>query len=226
MDKKLSVVFVVIFLNFWIWKILKSDFVIGIFLILLSFALFFSFQLKKNYKLQILGVIFFAIISLLVLSSGFDERLKMADSDDIQKIRHSYLAYNLGPLYQNKYIPNYYAHVYPKLSYWQQNLAYSLDLNSYFFASHPREKAGFPEFEKYPFILSPFFVIGIIWMIIKTNKQIIIYLIFSVIINSLLTPQFPLGPVLFFPLINLLVTVGIFQFIQIVKMRKINIYEI
>jgi len=44
----------------------------------------------------------------------------------------------------------------------QSNFFEAMDINLYFFASHPSERVGVKEFEKFPYILLPAFIIGAI----------------------------------------------------------------
>jgi hypothetical protein len=50
-----------------------------------------------------------------------------------------------------------------------QNFSEIVDPNMYFFANHPRERVGINEVEKFPYILLPLFVYGVILLV--SGKQ-------------------------------------------------------
>lgn len=80
----------------------------------------------------------------------------------------------------------------------EQNISEVVDPNLYFFANHPREKYGVIEFEKFPYILLPFFVIGLFSIKRKTLNLFLIGLSPFVLI-SIIGSDNPIGPFGLFP---------------------------
>jgi len=83
------------------------------------------------------------------------------------------------------------------------------DLNSYFFESHPRERPGFNEFSKYPFFLAPIFILGLLIILVKGNKRLVLSAVILICLSAITVPEFALGPILSFPIINSLLATGI-----------------
>jgi len=80
------------------------------------------------------------------------------NSEDIQQIntRRSYYSnQTLGKIFENK--PGFF------LDKYKENFFQGLDLNYYFFANHPRERAGIQEKEKIYWFWLPVFLIGFVW---------------------------------------------------------------
>lgn len=205
--------------NLWIWRIFKDNFIVAIFLVILSFLLF-KLIIAKVQKAQLLTLILiFTTVSLLTLRVGFDKNIFIISSREQlqQDVRHGFYAVELGQLYTNKISLYFYKYFSGSIRKLEQNLFSNLDLNLYFFASHPRERSGIVEFVKYPWILLPFFIVGLFSVIQYYYPAIVIYLIGASLISMFLSPTYPLGPVLFFPLINVVIALGLIYFVQLVK---------
>lgn len=65
-------------------------------------------------------------------------------------------------------------HISVALTRMQSNFFEALDINLYFFASYPRARVGFQEFEKFPYVLLPFFVVGIFDLLQKRKALLTI----------------------------------------------------
>lgn len=74
------------------------------------------------------------------------------------------------------------------LSHYLENISYGLDINYYFFASHPRERAGFSEGQHIPALLLPLFLIGLVYQLAKKRFAPSIYFLTSLGIISFFTP--------------------------------------
>ena len=134
-----------------------------------------------------------------------------------QDNKHLYFSHNLGKLYLNKVGLYFHQNLDLPLYKLQSNLFSGLDPNLYFFAGHPRERAGVGDFEKYLFLSLPFFIAGIVIAVQKKLKVIAYYFIAAATAGVLLRPDFIFGPVLFFPLINVLVFLGVVYFSNFIK---------
>lgn len=206
---ELVILIVTFFLNYWIWRILSVNFILAIILGLLTFFLYRLF-LDDKFKIKI-TVILFIIASSLNMLGGFDTKLLSNDWKDNSKIndRHYFYFENLGKLYNNKISIYLYNNILPTWYKFEENLFSVIDLNLYFFNSHPREREGVEEFKKYPFLLIPFFLIGLVYLVNKRAKLVLVYAATTILINGFISADYKVGPILFFPLISLFIFFGI-----------------
>jgi len=201
----------VIVLNPWWWTIIQRNLAVGVLIFVLSLVVYIYFwQIKLGKLLLVLSVL---TIILFVISTreAFDESIFRPSSLDIQQMsrRHEFYANGLGKIYTNRFSLAYFKEYNLPLYKLQRNFFGNLDPNLYFFNSHPRERLGVEEFNKYFPIFLPFFLIGIFYLICKPLPKIMIYLVAISLISSIISPKYNLGPVLFFPIINFIITVGI-----------------
>lgn len=202
----------VVFANFWIWKIFKTDFTFGIALVCLSFLLFFFIHFKLRKRLIIVGMLFLiTFLSLKIFSEGFDNHFKSLSTDQERLLgeRHGYFAVELGPLFQNKVMLRFYKDIYPYFNIYEGNLFNALSPNLYFFENHPREREKVHEFAMYPSILIMPFIIGIFLSIKRRSRIVGIYTLFAILISGFIKQDFIFGPVFFYPVINLLIVNGL-----------------
>jgi len=209
--------------NFWIWKITRENLLLAILLIILS-GLLFKLIIEQSFKMWIftLILVLFFVASLILLKTNFDKTLKMLNPEEKVQLneRHYYYSQELGKLFLNSKVLNYYKNYSLSVYKFEGNLFSNLDLNLYFFASHPRERVGVNEFEKYTPILLPFFIIGVILLIYKGSVWAVGYLVAVALVSAFIDPKYLLGPILFFPLINVGISLGIIYFPTIIKKSK------
>lgn len=207
--------------NFWFWQILIDSPLIFCLLIIIEFGLFIlCIQEKSEIKRTIFFLILFfvVVVGYIVLKNNFDNTLLTSSPLEtrVRNERHGLLANGLGILFTNKYSQRYYVMFSLGKEKYLRNIFYSLDPNLYFFRSHPREKAGIDEYDKYsPFIL-PIFIMGMLFLIINYRKYqfLITYLVISMLITGFVSQEYRNGPLLFFPLINIILYFGLVFFIQ------------
>ena len=207
------------FINFWIWRIIKIDIILGLTLVFLSISLIYIINVKFNKQIFLFTLFLILFISYKTLISGFDKNLITLNPDQEKQLggRHGFLAINLGKLVQNKFALRFYKDVYPYINVYGSNIFNSLSPNLYFFTNHPREREKVAEFAKYPSILIAPFLVGLI-ALLKSSKYLMgVYLIFAVGITGFINQTYLFGPILFFPLINLLITIGFLQLINFFK---------
>jgi|SRR3989344_2579969 len=212
----------ILFGNFWIWRILREDLILGILLLILSFLLFIVVSSKFFMSQQIAIIFLIIIISSLTLKVGFDKNIFITSPEEQlqQNFRHGLYSIELGQLFTNKYGQNYYKYFSGPINKLQRNFFSNLDFNLYFFASHPRER-GTGEFEKYYWIFLPFFILGL-FLALLFYLRLGLYFIAIAIISTFLSPAYSLGPVLFFPLINVVLALGLIYCIKILRIRINN----
>lgn len=218
----------IVFLNFWIWKIIVENINIAIIITILTFLLF-QILTGKNFKVLSLTfiIVLFSILSFQILKTGFDKKIQTLKAEDNIKLneRHLYYSQELGNLFLNRKVLNFYRNYSLSLYKYEQNLFSNLDLNLYFFASHPRERADVAEFEKFPMLFLPFFIIGTILLIYWGSNWAFIYLILASSMSAFITSVYPLGPILFFPFVSVSIAIGIIYVLGRIKVLKINTNE-
>lgn len=201
----------IIILNPWWLIIIQRNLLIGSVVFILSFLTFKFFWQTKSKKIFLTIFILTAILFLATIREAFDESLFRNSALDIQQYnrRHEFYANGLGKLYKNRITLTYFKDYNFPFSKLQRNFFGNLDINLYFFKSHPRERLGIEEFQKYSPILLPFFLIGIFYFIYTSLSKMLIYLVPVLLASSLFSFSYNLGPVLLFPVVNLMITAGI-----------------
>lgn len=211
--------FVVSFTNFWVWRIIKTDLFLGMSLVFFSLLLIYLSFVKINKKILLLSLFLILFISYKVIIPGFDSNLINLDPALEKKIgeRHGFYAINLGKLFQNKFTLRFYRDIYPYLNVYGSNVFNSLSPNLYFFANHPREREKVEEFAKYPPILIIPFLVGLLYLLNSSKYVIVAFFIFAAGVTGFIKQTYSLGPILFFPLINLLITIGFLKLVNSFK---------
>lgn len=201
----------VILLNPWWWIILQRNMAVGVLVFCLSLNLFAYFWHSNNRRLLFSLLILTLVLFLISVRLAFDESIFRSSALDIQQInrRHEFYARGLGKIYTNRVSLAYFRNFYIPFNKLQNNFFSNLDPNSYFFASHPRERLGVEEFEKILPIFLPFFLLGFFYIIYKPDSRLFVYTSVVLLVSPVISPKYNLGPVLFFPMINLLISMGI-----------------
>lgn len=209
----------VIVLNPWWWVIIQRNILVGLLVFSLSLVVFVYFFQSQSRILLLLLSILTAILFFISIGEAFDESIFRNSALDIQQLnkRHEFYANGLGKVYTNRISLTYFNKFNLPLSKLQSNFFGNLDLNLYFFASHPRERLGVEEFEKYLPIFLPFFLLGFLYIIYVPLSKILIYLIAISLVSSVFSPNYNLGPVLFFPIINFMITIGLILSMKIFR---------
>lgn len=226
MNRFMLIQILVILLSPWWWIIVQRNLSVGLLIAVLSIVVFTYFWLIKSGKLFLLLVILTIAIFSITIKEAFDGSIFRNSSLDIQQInrRHEFYANSLGKIYTNRFSLAYFKEYNLPLHKLQHNFFTNLDPNLYFFASHPRERAGVEEFKKYSPVFLPFFLVGFFYLIYRPLYKIIIYFVAISLISVIISPKYNLGPVLFFPIVNFFVTIGVVlsvkKIIKIFKQRK------
>lgn len=221
----ISLVFIIL-ANLWIWKIFSFNFFIALIVIISSYLLLISF---RDGKIKPLLAIFFII--LIVFQFLKTERTGLLDLSQREKLFQIQRMKEYPPV--NFKLGNRI--VWIPMAHWleerketlffyriQKNVADILSPNLYFFSNHPNERVEFKEFEKFPYLLVPFFFLGIIALNYRKNiKSIFFVLIIPVILFSLIGQKNPLGPILMFPFISVASYLGLIKSYDYLKKVKI-----
>lgn len=213
---------IIILANFWIWKVIRTDPFFGLILVLLSLSFIYLVVIKFNIRIFLFMIALSLYVSSQVLLSDFDKNLIILTPEQQVQLneRHGYFATDLGKFFQNKIILRFYKDISPYINTYQSNIFNSLSPNLYFFANHPRERADIEEFSKYPIILIVPFFIGLVYLLssLQISYNLILgYLIFATIFTGFIKQSFIFGPILFFPLVNLLIALGFSRIYQVFK---------
>lgn len=220
MIKEIVILLSVITFNFWFWRIVKENIFIGILLTLLTIFLYMLITQKRFQIITFVATfILLLVASSVVLKSDFVKEAQLQTPEDQIKLteRHFYYAEDLGKVFLNSKVLNYYKNYSLLIYKLQQNFFSNLDINLYFFASHPRERATIGEFEKYPSILLPIFIIGVLLLIYKGSIWGAGYLLYASLVSAFVSPKYTLGPLLFFPFINVTLVMGAIYAFKIFK---------
>lgn len=197
----------------WAWKMINYNVFLCLLLILITIILvklLLIDRLQHTILILILCCVFL-VVSVINLQLGFDQNLRKLNVNEEVKLneRHQYYARELGGLFLNRFSLNYYKNYNPYFYKLERNFFSVLDPNLYFFASHPRERGGINEFEKFPSLYFIFFIMGIIYSLKLRSLLAMLYLLFAASISGFISPAFELGPILFFPFVTALTALGV-----------------
>jgi hypothetical protein len=193
----------------WFWRIGASSLWLAFLVIACTFfiALILSFASIK--RIQIIMLFFLSFGVIFLIRDAFDFKLGGVSDVDrrISHYREIFFSEGLGRLFLNKVSLVYYRQTHPYIQKYSQNIFYNLDLNQYFFNSHPRERGDAYEFEKFLPIFLPFFLFGL--SLNLKNKFILTYSILMITISGFISLNYFLGPVILLPVICLFTAIGL-----------------
>ncbi len=188
-------------LSFWSWRIFENN----LFIFFISFILTILFFLtllnhSTNTLVKIVFLITFVIMTFSVFPKHLDKSLWEKSVLDTMQIntRRSFYPFPFGVVFQNKYAES--------LNKYENNFSTLLDINFYFFASHPRERVGIEEFEKYSPLFLPFLIFGLIKVV--KNKFTLISVLLILTVAAFIDSKYILGPVLVFPIFTAILAIG------------------
>lgn len=201
--QKISLGFFLLFLtlsNFWIYKIFSLNFLIGFSVFVITTVI----GLGSNRRFFIAAMLFLTILQIQTTSikdlSILDNDEQRVQSERSRSYPLTYIDFKFRVLWlkpvewieQNKFII--------ALSRIEENLFESLDLNYYFFGGFPRNMPS--DFEKFPFILLPFFLAGVFrFVYIRKYFDLALLFFLPVILLSLVGFDNRYGFFILFPFI-------------------------
>jgi hypothetical protein len=185
--------------NLWIYKIFAISFFLGILVFLATVLLIKN---SKFFLLLFVPLLFFQI------QTTNRPSLTAISNDDRRVI----------DMRIRSYPPKFL-----RLGYWLEkrkeslffnrvatNLFENIDPNLYFFSNHPRERVGIREFEKFPYILLPFFLLGVLNFVSKKNKLFwLISFLIPLTILSIIGNKNNFGPFSLFPFMAVSINEGL-----------------
>ncbi|MDP2860303.1 MAG: hypothetical protein Q8N98_01155 [bacterium] len=194
----------------WTWMIFSDSFFLGV--LVFAASLFFYRSLSKD-KIGFLTIAFLSALLFFQYQTTEKKPLTYLSPAE-QEFRQS----RIGE-YPASFSPfNRWIEKRPEaiaVSNFGENFFESIDLNLYFFANHPRERAGVWEFEKLPFLFLPFFLYGL-FLIVSSSRTLLLLLggITPIIFTSIIGNTNPLGPFSLFPVFVAATAYGVRRFFE------------
>lgn len=217
----LIIILTVSLCNFWIYRLFEINFFLAELVIIETFLLFLSIFLKKNESPhnkaedKLLSCLIYGIFSILTVAliiNNFNKELVSVSTNESIQIdyRRDYFANELGKIYKNKLGIFYFDRVRPFFSKLQSQLFSPLDWRLYFAPLHPMDR------ERYSLLFSPFFIVGLLYLLKSIKRDILVYFLLSIVINTFINMD-KYEFALFFPLISLCIGLGVIILIEKVK---------
>ncbi len=220
-NKSLLIIVLIIITTPWTWNILNYNLFLCFLLIMITIILAKLLLANRSHPVLILTLgCIFLVASIVNLRLGFDQDINRLNIDEKVQLdeRHGYYAQDLGKLFLNRYALNYYKNYNPSFSKFQKNFFSVIDPNLYFFASHPRERKGVMEFEKYPSFYLLLFISGIFYILQRKNLiTLVVYLLATAFMSGFVAPGFILGPILIYPFVSTVIFLGLINILHIFK---------
>lgn len=223
--QKYFIFILILFSNLWIWRIFQNSLLIFALLLGFSFLIFYFWEKKTSFKS--LGLICSLYIVLLFFQYQTTEIQSLTNltndeyrvvstrktfyKSDSNLVRIIFYRLNIPELYEGS--------LNVVISRLQRNFFETIDPNIYFFAGHPRERVWANDFEKFPFIYLPFFIIGL-YVFTKRSKMIIKFLfLVSILTFGFLGHINELGPFLLIPFFVCFITLGLLHSLSLVNKK-------
>ena len=202
--------------NLWIWKILAFNIFLALLVAITSISLYLLLQ-RKSQKLTVAFGALFLILLFFQLRTTSVQDLTYLDNDQ-QRLQQERLR-QYPPVYlklgdKTLWIPiaHWFEGRNESIAFFRilNNFSEVVDPNLYFFANHPRERVGFTEFEKFPYILLPIFLLGLFFVVKKhgRNYALLASFLAPILFTSILGHKNPLGPISIFPFMAITTTFG------------------
>lgn len=212
-----------VFSNFWIYRVLKENLLLGIVLIVVTLFMRIFLEKKDSFK------IFLACSLLLVFQyiTTQPQSLTLLENDE-QRVQQE-----RSRSYPPAYIDLYFKVIWFKPAEWieknnlviglsriEKNLFENLDINKYFFGGSPRNSPQ--DFEKFTFFLLPLFIVGMYKVVSgRIFNFLLLVFVIPLIFLSIVGNKNSLGAFAFFPFFILTFIYGINFLDKIIKNRKI-----
>lgn len=204
MKRNLLIILVISFSNFWAYQLFANNIFLGVLLTLESILLFLSVLPESSKKIQVALFAILACLSLFLLATSFNKEIFYVSDFEkmVQKNRGEYFGAELGRIYGNRAGIFYFDKIRPVAGKISANFASNLDLGKYFLSKNISER-------RYPVILLPLFVFGLLRLITGYQKTPALYFLIALAVNSLVSISGKTGPVLLFPFFNFCIALGV-----------------
>ena len=192
-------IFFALLANLWIYRIFLINFILGILIVASCIFLY-----KKSFRIFLL---LFIPVLLIQIRTTEKVSLTAISNDDRREIDLRLRAYPPSFLRIGYWLEERKE----SISFWRlsNNLFENLDPNLYFFANNPRQRVGIKEFEKFPYLLFPVFVFGILRLVDKREKLFWMASFFlPIFVLTLVGNKNPLGPFSLFPFFVISISEG------------------
>ncbi|HUV71504.1 MAG TPA: hypothetical protein VMW25_00710 [Clostridia bacterium] len=165
--------------NYWIWSFWSKNKYWEFLLMIGISCLLVLFNARKGPAKFLL---LFLPLLVILLKPGSKTIFYLNDLDiySVNQRRSYYQNPLLGRFFENKlnrYVFNY-----------EKNLFEGIDINYYFFATHPRERLGVDEIKKFPELVLPLFLIGLYFSLKRKQLLSIFYFLSSLLIAAFFSP--------------------------------------
>lgn len=206
---------------------MSYNLVVGVIVAFSSVLLIFQNKQKRFFKSSLI-LVFVLLVSQIVGSQR--KSLTQLDNDQkrLQSVRLSeYPTTKLTFFGKTLWLP---------IGYWfegrsetiaifrvQENFSELIDPNLYFFANHPREELGVNEFEKFSYLLLPFFTYGNFALIKRKETKVVFFFFLIPIFLASFFGRNVLGPFSVFPYFVLTIYLGVSGFINWVARDHSNL---
>lgn len=196
---------IVLLFNNWTWEIYSFNLLLFIIVLTASASLYFS-AIRKSKKLLCIFCLFLTLLLIIQWKTTKNTGLNyMSETDwSLFATRRNELAAVAPNL--ERYLGNKPEYMFYK---FEQNLLRTMDLNLYFFGSHPRERSGIREFEKFSFLFLPFFVIGLLKLAKFSPWQLGISSLIPLLGLAIIGQDNPIGPFSLLPFLSVAIAVGV-----------------
>src|SRR3972149_10784735 len=220
----------VIFGNLWIWRIFEDNLLVAVCVVLSSLILYKSIKAGEFKKVLIL-----LVFILFVFQLNKTELRSLTYLTQQQKVfqlqrlnEHPPVSIALGG--KTIWIPlaNWMEKRPEALILYrvQENLSGVFSPNLYFFANHPNERVGIKEHEKFPYILLPFFVIGLLGINFRKNARLVVVnLLAPISLIAFVGTYVDVEPITLFPFMAVCSVLGleyVWEKVSKLKFRRIE----
>lgn len=160
---------------------------------------------KIKYFFPVLAIFSIGIFLLYKQFPGTVFRADELETYYLNERRSFYPNQKIARVFENKATLAFYK--------YKKNFFNGLDINLYFFATHPRERPEISEKERFNWLFMPFFLIGIFYQVRKKIFWIIIYFFITITVISLFT-QINIYLYLLYPFFILTMFLGIYKLLR------------
>jgi len=225
-DLRSLLIIFLIFSNFWIYRIFKLDFIVGLTVVITTLIICLFWNSKKSFLISLLCILVLLFFQYKTTNS---QSLTILNNDEQRVQSERMLSY--GPTY----IDLYFKVIWLKPAEWieknnlvialsriEKNLFENLNLNKFFFGGFPGNKPE--DFEKFTFFLMPFFILGLLKITKeKKIKQLGVLFLLPLVLLMYLGNNSQFSQFSFFPFFILSFWSGI-DYLANLQKHKISYY--